>query len=250
MIDGAEVASQMTGFVRGAVLRATKRVRAGLGVAVLGLLAGAVALAAGGGPTAPGGDAPGATERWNFRVLLDGKPIGVHRFTLQQDGARRTLQTDAQFDVKLLFFSAYRYRHEALEQWEGDCVATVATDTDTNGERQSVRARTQGASFVVESGGRREVHEGADRCAMTFAYWNPRILDARRLLNTQTGELMPVTIATLGDERISVRGHPVTAARYRITATDLSIDVWYADRRWVALESLLKNGRRLRYELM
>jgi len=212
----------------------------GLAAAVL---AGIVALGASAVATA-------ATDSWNFRVLLNGDPIGVHRFTLEDDGPRRALRSEAQFDVRLLFFTAYRYRHEALEQWDRDCLASLSAQTDTNSEVQSVRAALQGRRFVVESEGRRDVHEGADRCVMTFAYWNPRILDARRLLNAQTGELMPVAIAALGDESIAVRGRTVSATRYRITATGLSIDLWYADRRWVGLESLLQNGRRLRYELM
>ena len=195
-------------------------------------------------------EATAATDSWNFRVLLDGDPIGVHRFTLEDDGPRRALRSEAQFDVRLLFISAYRYQHEALEQWDGDCLASLSAQTDTNNELQSVRAALHGRRLVVEGEGRRDVHEGADRCVMTFAYWNPRILDATRLLNAQTGELMPVAIGTLGEESIAVRGRTVAALRYRITATGLSIDLWYAQRRWVALESLLKNGRRLRYELL
>ena len=195
-------------------------------------------------------EATAATDNWNFRVLLNGDPIGVHRFALEDDGRRRALRSEAQFDVRLLFINAYRYRHEAFEQWDGDCLASLSARTDTNGEVQSVRAAARGRRFVVEGEGRRDVHEGADRCVMSFAYWNPRILDARRLLNAQTGELMPVAIGTLGEESIAVRGRTVAATRYRITATGLSIDLWYAERRWVALESLLKNGRRLRYELL
>jgi hypothetical protein len=210
---------------------------------IAAIVAGVVTLVA-------GAEAAAAADSWNFRVLLNGDPIGVHRFTLQDDGPRRALRSEAQFDVRLLFFNAYRYRHEALEQWDGDCLAQLTTQTDTNSEQQSVRAALNGGRFVVESGGRRDVHEGADRCVMSFAYWNPRILDARRLLNSQTGELTPVTVATLGEESIAVRGRMVSATRYRITATGLSIDLWYADRRWVGLESLLQNGRRLRYELM
>ena len=84
---------------------------------------------------------------------------------------------------------------------------------------------------------------------MSFAYWDPRILEATRLLNSQTGELVPVAVTDQGTETVTVRGAERPATRHRITGPGLSIDLWYADGRWVALEALADGGRRLRYEL-
>jgi len=84
---------------------------------------------------------------------------------------------------------------------------------------------------------------------MSFAYWDPRILEADRLLNSQTGELVPVQVAALGPDSVPVRGVLRPASRYRISGRNLQIDVWYADGSWVGLEALTEGGRRLRYEL-
>ena len=86
-------------------------------------------------------------------------------------------------------------------------------------------------------------------CVMSFAYWDPRILRATRLLNSQTGELLPVSVAEQGTERVNVAGRTVAATRHRLSAPDLQIDLWYADGRWVALEAPTPGGRTLRYEL-
>jgi hypothetical protein len=86
-------------------------------------------------------------------------------------------------------------------------------------------------------------------CVMSFAYWDPRILGATRLLNSQTGELMPVSVVERGTERVNVAGRNVAATRHRLSAPDLQIDLWYADGRWVALEAPTPGGRTLRYEL-
>ncbi len=69
-------------------------------------------------------------------------------------------------------------------------------------------------------------------------------------LNAQTGELLPVRVQALGEESIEVRGTRVRAQRYRLNAPRLQIDIWHDDGNWVALESLAKGGRRLRYELL
>ena len=190
---------------------------------------------------------PANAGEWKFRVLLDGKDIGEHRFLLRTDGTERELRSEARFDVRILMFNAYRYVHEATERWNGNCLVSLASNTDSNGDLESVRATTAGGRMSVERTGRREEHDG---CVMTFAYWNPEILTARRLLNSQSGELVPVTITDAGAETLTVRRRPVTANRHRIQGPDLRIDIWYAGEQWIALEAPAKGGRRLRYELI
>jgi len=86
-----------------------------------------------------------------------------------------------------------------------------------------------------------------DECVQTFAYWNPSILRATRLLNPQTGEYEPVQISELGSDVIA--GQP--AERFRLIGggtTPLKIDLWYSPARdWLALESRTPEGRTLRY---
>lgn len=159
------------------------------------------------------------SRTWDFRVFLDEKPVGHHRFTLRENGAEREMAISARFDVKFLGFSVYRYAHDATEQWKGDCLVQLNAQTDDNGERSTVERTPQG-------------------CAMSFAYWNPLILKRAELLNAQTGVLETVSVAPLGE------------GRYRISGTKHPIDLWYSpDGQWLALESPLASGRRLRYQL-
>jgi hypothetical protein len=184
---------------------------------------------------------------WNFRVLLDGREIGRHEFTLRGMGEERELRSEARFDVRVLYVSVYRYLHEAVERWNGNCLQSLVSRTETNGESQSVSAAARGNHLAVERPQGRDEHEG---CVMSFAYWNPQILKERRLLNSETGELLPVRITPQGDETVEVRGQRLAAQRHRIIAPSLQIDLWYAGGRWIALEAPAKGGRRLRYELM
>jgi len=192
---------------------------------------------------------PAAAEvrTWNFRVLLDDRPIGEHVFTLRASGEQLELRSEARFDVRLLFVHAYRYRHEAFERWRGGCLTAFESTTDDNGAREFARATAHGDRLVVARPLGSEEHEG---CIRTFAYWNPRILEARALLNSQTGELLPVTVLLRGEEPVRVGSQTLRAQRYRISAPRLQIDVWYSGDDWVALEAAAAGGRQLRYELM
>jgi hypothetical protein len=171
---------------------------------------------------------------WDFRVYLDNAAIGTHRFTLRQQGEERELASEARFEVKLMFFTAYRYAHRANERWRGDCLTALNSRTDDNG-----------TPFAVA-----KEREALPGCIMSFAYWNPQILRQSRLLNAQTGEHEAVSISALGEESIAVRGAQVPARRYRISGPKNPIELWYsATGEWLALASTLEGGRRLQYRL-
>lgn len=178
------------------------------------------------------GPALSETRVWDFRVFLDDRAIGRHRFELQARADQRELRSEARFELLVLRVPVYRYDHRASERWRGDCLEALRSRTDDNGERAEVDWRER-------DGG----------CTMSFAYWNPRILQAARLLNAQTGSLVPVRAEPGGEAPIEVRGRKLLAQRHRLTGPDLRVDLWYAEGEWVGLDALLKGGRVLRYRL-
>jgi hypothetical protein len=190
--------------------------------------------------------AVGGERQWNFRVLLDGDEIGQHRFVVNGPADARTVRSEARFAVKLLFINAYRYAHLATERWNGECLSQIEAQTDDNGQALAVRGARRGEQFEVNSP---QGNATAPNCVMSFAYWNPRMLQQAQLLNAQTGELQTVQINALGLESLPVRGNSLTTQRYALRGDKLHIDLWYdAQGDWVQLESLLPNGRTLRYQ--
>lgn len=188
-------------------------------------------------------------QSWEFDVFLDGRKIGVHRFTLQKEkGSDHVLQSEASFDVKLWRIPLYRYRHQARERWKGGCLAGLESQTDDNGEKLQVRVERTSKGLKVE--GPRGTMWLAG-CVASFAYWNPRVLRQQTgLLNPQTGDYVSVEIHSLGEEQRVLNQRFVPARRERLVGSDFQIDLWYRvpDGEWVALESKLAGGRTLRYE--
>ena len=187
-------------------------------------------------------------DEWNFKVYLDDTPVGYHRFTLTETAAGRELRSEARFDVKLLLFTAYSYRHKATESWRGDCLTGLEASTDDNGDSTEVRGALETGRFRLTTN---RTQVDLPDCVMTFAYWNPDMIAQKRLLNPQTGEYTAVTISPQGEEKIPVKGVERNARRYRLDAGKFQIDLGYEteDRRWLALDSKLDNGRKLRYRL-
>lgn len=194
------------------------------------------------------------SREWNFQVFLDDRPIGHHHFTLRGGSGgsegERELKSEARFDVKLLFINAYKYVHDASERWRGNCLARLNARTNDNGDHSEVNAEQQGERVTVNTVATAPTRDAVDGCLMTYAYWNPEMLKQKRLLNSQTGKVEAVNITALGEDKITVRGTPVTAQRYRISGGKHSIELWYgSDNAWLALVSTLDSGRKLRYLL-
>lgn len=191
--------------------------------------------------------AAGDSATWRFRVLLDDREIGFHRFEIADTSEGRKLETEASFDVRILFVNAFRYRHRNVEIWNDGCLSRVSAVTDRNGERLEVFGERRAPGFaVVTADGEQSLPE----CVSTFAYWNPSILEASRLLNTQTGEYEDVEASYEGDDRVRIGDLDVEAERYRLGTKAGDITLWYAkgDRRWLKLEAPARGGRTLRYE--
>jgi hypothetical protein len=182
---------------------------------------------------------------WRFDVLLDGSPIGSQVFRLTRDGDRSRVEIDASFDVKVLFFTAYSYRHRNEEVWEGDCLRSMQASTDDNGKLFRVNATSTANGVLVET---IDGREQLPACISSFAYWAPGQLRSRRLLNSQTGKYETVTLRELGQETIAFRGQPTPARRIALEGDNPRIDLWYsATDDWLALEAMTTSGRKLSY---
>ena len=188
-----------------------------------------------------------ANKTWDFRVFLDQKEIGTHRFDLVDRDGERELTSEARMAVKLLFVTAYSYDHHDVEHWNGDCLSKLSSTTDDNGDKHRVDVQRRDGETVVQT------LDGTQRlgqCVLTFAYWNPAMLQQTELLNSQDGEHVKVKITDAGADAIVVRGVKTPARRYELRSEKLSIDLWYSEQQeWLALESKTERGQKLIYRL-
>lgn len=191
----------------------------------------------------------GAREqaRWDFTVYLDQKKIGRHSFEVISAEGVTQVRSEARFKYTILLIPAYRYEHTAAERWSDNCLLGLDARTNANGEHSAVTGqRTDGAFTVIADAASQQLPE----CVMSFAYWNPDFLDQPRLLNPQTGEYVDVRVEALGRDVVEIRGEPVVARRYHLTAYEVDVTLWYSeDDEWLGLESVADGGRIIRYEL-
>ncbi len=192
-------------------------------------------------------DPPAAAPRhWNFRVLLDSRPIGEHDFEVSGEPGSERVQTRAHFSVKAFFVPVYGYVHQDTELWQNGCLVSMVSRTTENGHESQVLGSRSDSGFEVHGARGTSL---LPSCIGSFAYWDLARLRAARLLNAQSGEFEPVVLTRQGAENILSQGRRVDCERYLLTAAKFTIQLWYAsDGRWLALESHTAEGRTLRYE--
>jgi hypothetical protein len=188
-------------------------------------------------------------QEWAFDVYLDKSKIGNHTFTLDQNNL---LTSRAKFNVKVFFINAYSYDHTAKEQWQGDCLSSLAANTIEDKVVTNLKATKKEAGFEINDGKTKQI---LPQCVMTFAYWNPKILLQKKLLNPQNAEYLDTTFEDLGIKTINVKGIPTETQHYKLNGsldgkTKLNIELWYADNTdWVALKSTTPEGYEIIYSL-
>lgn len=185
---------------------------------------------------------------WQFQAFLDDDPIGYHTFEVKKDDDVTTVFVVAKFDVDFLFFNVYSYEHTNKEIWGGSCLKELSSTTNDNGKDLVVNLRTEenGVNVYAEN-----ISNLKSSCVRSFAYWDPDLLNAKKLINSQTGEILDVNFEFVGNKNIFIKTHEIESKQYRLVGKDLEIDLWYSlNNEWLGLGSKLENGRYLRYELV
>jgi uncharacterized protein DUF6134 len=180
----------------------------------------------------------------DFAIMRDGDRIGTSSFRLHHNGGETTVEVVTHVQVKIAFFTAYRFDQTETERWvDGKLVALNAV-TDDNGTPHKVSATARGNMLAVDADG--EVSE-IDPSVMPVSLWNPALMQKRIALNPQEGKVVPVSVTDHGKEQLVLQGRPETAHHYSIK-TSFPQDVWYNDRQQLVKVAMRgSDGSRIEY---
>lgn len=178
-------------------------------------------------------------EIWEFDAILNDKVIGQHTF-IYEDG-----KTESSANFKFEYFLMdFIFEHKSIETWQGDCLKTIASKTDDDGDLYEVSGYVAPDRFLVTANN--ETTE-LPLCIMTFAYGNPKILEQKKLMNSQNGKYLDVDIQFLREEKHIVKGKSILTELWEIKAKNnyekLHIQLWYDKyMNWVGLKSMTPIG--------
>ena len=178
-------------------------------------------------------------EVWEFDAILNDKVIGQHKF-IYEDG-KTVSEANFKFEYFLMDFI---YQHKSIETWEDSCLKTITSKTDDDGDLYEVSGHIEANQFMVTTNNETKK---LPLCIMTFAYGNPKILEQKKLMNSQNGKYLDVDIQFLREEKHIVKGKSILTELWEIKANNnyekLHIQLWYDESmNWVGLKSMTPIG--------
>ena len=167
-----------------------------------------------------------------FDVLRGESSMGEHSIRFERHGEELHVFVDIDLEVKIAFFTAFRYTHSNHEVWRDGKLISIDTETDDDGTKHFVKGEATADGFRVESQSGTEVLP-AD--VLPTSYWHPETVERTRLLDTQKGRLVDVESREVAQEVLNIDGTRVAATHYRMSG-DLKLDLWYASNgEWVKI---------------
>jgi hypothetical protein len=176
-----------------------------------------------------------------YEVRLKGKRVGFQYFTFenQQDGALK-VDITINLNIKFGFIPVFRYAHRNTETWRDGLLTSIVSRTDNNGEDVFVNLATVNG---VIKGAASRFDDNLLQPLLSTSYFNPNFIHQNKLLSSQDGRLLNVSVDYIGEEWVPVEYGQAQAHHFRLDG-DLKIDIWYSeDGRWVRTEVDSKAGR-------
>lgn len=183
----------------------------------------------------------------SFMVLRNGHKIGTKQYTFQGDAKKMTVDIVTDIKVKIAFITAYRFEHEAREEWvDGKLVGTTSVTND-DGDKHKLKVEADGGVLNVDGNGKQsQVGLGA----VPASLWHPDTVKSNTLLNTMHGKMMAIQAEDLGEEEVKIQKGKMTPARhYRITG-ELERELWFdANGTLVQVRFKGEDGSKIEYVL-
>lgn len=183
-----------------------------------------------------------------FYTLYQGSRVGEHRIAFQVYGDRLTVTTHIDITIKVLFFTAFSFIHDAVEIWEAGRLVSVDSTTDDNGTQLTVAGVAASDGFRIT--GLDGPFLAPPQLLTTNTLWNIRLLNESSLIDVQHGGAVGLVVKPRGEEQVMTPLGLVAARRYQIITPNYAGSLFFDDEgRWV--KGLMeRQGEILEYALV
>jgi Family of unknown function (DUF6134) len=189
------------------------------------------------------------TETREFRVLVDGKPAGTYKMTIDNRPDGSIVQS-GQADVSLqVLLRKVTYTYRGTETWKDARLVKLDTSTNDDGKKYQVLAGPDGNGLRVTVNGKAHT---APANVWTTTYWHlpadGRQGDITRI-DTDNGKVLSGKIQNVGREKITAAGQSITATRYRITG-NAPTELWFDEASRLVRQEAVEEGHKTVLELV
>jgi hypothetical protein len=171
--------------------------------------------------------------------------VGRHKVSFENDGGDLVVEIESEIKVKGLFVTAFRFEATRRERWRDGKMIAYESQTHDDGTQITVSARAEGDKLIIDG------PNGTAQAPLgTFPThpWNKDIVKSGLLMESKTGKLRKVAIASAGAETLVLDDRSVTTTRYEMTG-EMERELWFDEQEnWVRLR-FVKDGSWITFTL-
>jgi hypothetical protein len=189
------------------------------------------------------------TEVRDFAVLVDNKPSGTARMTIQQkDDGTTHFTAESDVTVRILLVR-YTYSYRGREIWKDGRLQQLSSGCNDDGKSYQVTAVAEGDGLRVRVNGREQM---ARADSWLTSYWRLPAAAQRgqplSLIDADTGRLLQGQLTSVGIEQRTIAGQMQNVAHYRLTGS-VNVELWYDGSDRVVRQEWIEQGHRTTLEL-
>ena len=158
----------------------------------------------------------------SYDILRGGTVIGAQTVRYTVAGLDLTVEIAVNASIRALGLRVYNYEHHGTERWHDGQMVGLVTRTDDDGTPRAVNATRDPAGVWHGLSG---PSPGAAPLLAT-SLWNSQTTAATRLLDRETGAVVPVRVVAAGDEVLKLGSRSVPAHKYDLSGL-VSGSAWY-----------------------
>jgi hypothetical protein len=172
------------------------------------------------------GPAVASTESYQYRVIHPTYGnIGTYTNLIQRDGNDTRVTSSLRIAVRVLGIVVYRQEAQRTERWQGQKLISFDGVTVTNGEPIKVHGEAHDGGFVITGPNGTVV---APANVHPSNPWSPMVLNAKIMMSTRTGQVLPAHVSGGETEPVALAGTTLRLHQYEIVS-DKRQFVWFDD---------------------
>ena len=157
-----------------------------------------------------------------YDILRGGKVIGHQTVRFSAPLPDTTVEIDVNAALYALGVKVYNYSHHGMERWQAGRMVSLVAQTDDDGTPRHVDAASDPSGTWHGTTG----PAPGPAPLLASSLWNNQTVSATRLLDRETGAIVPVRVTPLPDESISLGNRSIAAHRYDLAGI-VSGSAWY-----------------------
>ncbi len=161
----------------------------------------------------------------SYDIVRSGNVIGHETLRFAISGPDTTVTVDVNAAVRMLGIRVYNYEHHSEERWRaGQLVAIVSRTNDDGTPRHVDASRNPDGTWRGTTG-----PQPGPAPLLPTSLWNIQTVNQTRLLDRETGEIVPVHTAPSGDDTLHAGTRDIAASKFTMSGL-VTGNVWYDSR--------------------